>query len=193
MKSKISNETWQQAQINERKQHVDPFEKGQSSYFHAYQQYFQHIGLFFNLEGKSIIEIGPADHPALGFCKNYSKSYVIEPMPSSHLARILSDKNIELIKKPAENYKFPKVNEVWLFNVLQHVIDPDVIIEKSKEAADIIRFFEPINMGRDKCHLHSFNAKYFKDYFGDCVKIYPYNPSAVGFHTHECAYGVFEC
>lgn len=188
----ITNKQWKQAQIEERRFHTDPFEVGYKKYMHSYQQYFNHCGIDKDLDGKTILEVGPADYPALAYCRNYGKSYIIEPMPSSHLETLTANKSIELIKHKAEDLVFPKVDEVWFFNVLQHVQDPEQIIKNAMSAAGVIRFFEPINYPVDTAHLHEFSIEYFQSYFGDCVKLYRGNPNAINFHTWQCAYGVWQ-
>jgi len=191
----IDNEKWLKAQAAERRFHKDPFRIGLNAYYQSYMQYFKHLGLDFNCHGKSIIEIGPADYPALFYCYDYLLGYIIEPMPSSILKELISGKTLTHIDRPAEDIdwskEFPAVSEIWLFNVLQHVKDPDMIIEKCKQQTEAICFFEPINCGISDCHLWSFDLEYFRTHFGDCVKHYPGNPDARNFHTHECAYGVW--
>ncbi len=189
---KISNKIWENAQKNERRSHTLPFEKGYEMYKNSYRQYFEFLGIDPDLKGKSIIEVGPADYPALEYCINYSKCYVIEPMPSSHLANLIIGKPIKLITEKAESFKFPECDEVWFMNVLQHVQNPDKIINNAKKSAKLIRFFEPINYPTDKMHLHKFSLDWFKKHFGNCVKHYPKTNNAKDFHTWECAYGIYE-
>jgi hypothetical protein len=188
----ITQERWNEAQIAERKAHIHSFEDGRAWYGKIYQRYFDYIGLSLDVQGKSILEIGCADFPALGYCHNIGKSYIIEPMPSDYLNRMIEGKDITLFKEPCEELTLPKVDEVWLLNVLQHVIDPDVIINQCKDAAKVIRFFEPINYPIEPCHPHQFTLDYFRGHFGDCVKHYPMNPTEPEFHTWENAYGVYE-
>jgi len=91
-----------------------------------------------------------------------------------------------------EECESPKVDEIWLLNLMQHVKDPDLLIEKAKKNSRVIRFFEPINLPTDNQHPFSFSENDYKEYFGDCVKIY----NSIGeknFHTATCAYGVYEC
>lgn len=192
----ITQEKWLKAQAAERRFHTQPFSIGLEAYFQSYRQYFEFLDLDFNCKGKTIIEIGPADYPALTFCHSYSIGYIIEPMPSSILKELVKGKKLVHIDQPAEDITWSMfdipVHEVWMFNLLQHVKDPDYIINKSKEIAQKICFFEPINCGTNDCHLWSFDLDYFRRYFGDCVKHYPGNPDAKNFHTHECAYGVWQ-
>lgn len=189
---RIINKVWENAQKMERRSHTLPFKKGYEMYKNSYRQYFEFLKIDIDLKRKSIIEIGPADYPALEYCENYSQSFVIEPMPSSHLANLIEDKPIKLITEKAEGFKFPECDEVWFMNVLQHVQDPVKIINNAKKSAKLIRFFEPINYSTDKMHLHEFNLAWFKSHFGDCVKHYPKNNKAVNFHTWECAYGIYK-
>jgi len=184
---------WHIAQQEERKHHSGTITEGLTAYKESYTQYFAHLQADFNQQGKSIIEIGCADIPALIFCNDYVKGHIIEPLPSPILKKVTEGLPIEIIPHPAEDIEMPNVDEVWLFNVLQHVIDPDKIINKAKQAAKVIRFFEPINDGVDLCHLHSFSLDYFKGHFGGCVNHYSDHKGRVkNFHEHECAYGVWK-
>ncbi len=185
---------WHKAQEEERKHHTGSIEQGINAYRHTYDQYFKYTDGGFDQTDKIIIEIGCADVPGLYYCKGFERGIVIEPMPSDILIELArsTDPKIEIIKAPAEHLIFPKVDEIWLFNVLQHVINPDDIIERCKQSAKVIRFFEPINDHIDLCHLHSFTLEYFKNHFGDCVTHYEDHKGRVqGFHEHECAYGTW--
>lgn len=183
---------WAIAQQEERKHHSGTLEAGVEAYKESYAQYFKYLETTNDQTGKKIIEIGCADVPALMFCNGYKPSFIIEPLPSPILLELTKDLAITILVDAAENLDFPKVDEVWLFNVLQHVIDPDVIINKCKEAAKVIRFFEPVEDHIDLCHLHTFSLDYFKGHFGDCVQYYEDHKGRVkNFHEHEAAYGVW--
>lgn len=182
----VTKEQWDRAQIEERKFHTEDFETGREHYRDSYKQYFQWLGISPDLKGRTIVEIGPADFPALGYCYNIGESFIIEPMPSEHLHRF----GVKVVTDMAEDAEY-KADEVWLFNVLQHVIDPHKIVERAKAHASSIRFFEPINYGVNECHPWNLTMEMFTGWFGDCVKHYPANSGAVNFHTWECAYGVW--
>ena len=162
-----------------------------------------------NLQKENIIEVGCADYPALSYCKNFHYGFIIEPMSSEYLVRIIDNHNqimmssanypednkLLLITKTVEEMdmqEFPVDSEVWLFNVMQHILDPQIFLDKLKSVAKTIRFFEPINTDISVCHPQAYTLEYFQEQFGDCVKHYPHNPTAVNFHTWECAYGVWE-
>lgn len=214
----VTHEQWLAAQLAERKHHTFSFEEGFAHYQDSYRQYLEHTGGSFDLGGRSITEIGPGDFSGVMYCHNYSGAFIYETMPSEILSNwvgaelgipvndpmpgeILSDWEKEHMSRTKKgglcsnpiHLKTPMIYycrpvEVWLFNVLQHVEDPELIVKWSKQA-DIIRFFEPINCGTDECHLHNLTLEMFQEWFGDCVKYYPANPGAKNFHTAECAYG----
>lgn len=178
---------WQKAQEAERKFHNEDFETGKAHYAKSYKQYFLWLSINPDLKGMNVIEIGPADFPALGYCANIgANSLIIEPMPSDFLRRF----NLPVSTDMAEDAVY-NADEVWLFNVLQHVRDPYAIVERAKKQAKVIRFFEPINYGIDDCHPWNLTMEMFRDWFGDCVRHYKGNPQAEAFHTHECAYGIW--
>jgi hypothetical protein len=190
----ISHERWMQAQIAERKFHSNHNQTDQKMfemYSESYSQYFDHVGIDANLHGKRIIEIGCADVSALTCCTGFGQSVIIEPMPSSYLVKSVEDLDITLYQEPAETLKLDgEYDEVWLFNVLQHVINPDQIIQNCKKWAHTIRYFEPINTAICEVHPHAFTLGDFESWFGN-AKYYDYNPTARNFHTHCCAYGVW--
>jgi hypothetical protein len=182
----VSIEQWQTAQIAERQFHNEDFQTGFDHYGISYANYFKWLDIDPDLKGKKVVEIGPADFPALAYCRNIGESFIIEPMPSEYLKRF----NIPIITDMAEDSEY-KADEVWLFNVLQHVIDPHKIVERAKRQSKVIRFFEPINYGVNECHPWNLTMQMFKDWFGE-VNHYPFNNNAVQFHTWECAYGKYE-
>ena len=111
-------------------------------------------------------------------------------MPSSILHELATD--IKIYDTPAEDIpsNYFEVDEVWIFNLLQHVIDPDKLIENCKKWAKKIRFFEPVDQEISICHPHSPSKADFKRWFGD-YETYKENNTAVNFHTAECIYGVW--
>lgn len=187
----ITKEQWGKAQQEEFKLDAVPdFDSGILHFRKVYDYYFHYLGIKRNLKGKKIIEIGPANFPALTFCYNHDESYVIEPMNNSYVDVCISGRNIFFYKMPAEEVEFPDVDEIWLLNVLQHTMDPELILKKCMESAKVIRFFEPINCGTSPTHLHNFTLEYFENIFGQKVNHFAEKQEIVGFHDSECAYGV---
>lgn len=187
-------ERWKEAQIAERAQHTLNYMEGLLHYSNSYKHYFRFVGLGNDLGGLNVIEVGPADFPALNECSGDGVRIIVEPMPSEHLERICKEKGIELVNIPFEDIKEWKIPEgtieVWLFNVMQHIIDPDKFIEQAKSIADRIRFFEPIDQPINEYHPHTYTLAEYQKYFGDCVQLYA-GGNIPGFHEADCAYGVW--
>lgn len=183
----ITKDRWLQAQEAERQFHNEDFEIGRDHYGNSYRQYFKWLDISPSLQWKNVVEIGPADFPALGYCLDLGpRCLVIEPMPSDYLKRF----GIRISTDLAEDAVYD-ADEVWLFNVLQHVIDPYKIVERAKKQSKAVRFFEPINYGVNECHPWNLTLEMFKEWFGDCVKYYPFTNEVKQFHTWECAYGIW--
>lgn len=185
------NHRWKKAQKKELLHHsFESFEHGRSIFEKSYSQYFSWLGIDRNQNNKLILEIGPAMFPAVTYCFNY-RAIIIEPMETEFLRMNISGEPVRLIKQPAEKVDIPEVDETWLFNVLCHVYDPDLIINKVKERSKVVRFFEPINTVTDVCHLYSFTLEFFEKYFPGCVNHYLPPEGVECFHAHEACYGVW--
>lgn len=189
----ITMERWQKAQIAERQYHTMTYMEGLLHYANSYKHYFHYVGLGNNLHGLNVIEVGPADFPALNQCTGEGMHIVVEPMPSEYLERICKEKGITLIVMPFESIQWDALNgitEIWLFNVMQHIIDPDTFIAQAKVIADRIRFFEPIDQAITEYHPHTYTLADYQNYFGEAVQLYT-GGNIPGFHEADCAYGVW--
>ena len=192
MKTPISLDRWLSAQKGEKIYHIsEGIEESFQHYRLSYSYYFRYLGIDPDLQGKSVIEVGPGRISSLLFCKNFSKSYVVEPTDYDGIDHLYLNSNIEILKQRAEECEMPKVDEVWLFNLMQHVQDPDKLIDSCKKAAKVIRFFEPIDLPTNNEHPFSFSREDFVGYFGDCVKNYV-SIGEPNFHSANCVYGVFK-
>ncbi len=157
-----------------------------------YKNYFKLMGMDTDLHGKSVIEVGSAKIAGLCFCENYGKSYIVEPLIFEDTLDFYKEKGITMIHRPVETCDLPKVDQAWMFNLLQHVIDPLTVIEKLKECAEEIYFFEPLDVPMDEKHIHSLSENFFLEEFGrDAVNIYTVG-TIPGFYTVDCAYGKYK-
>ena len=148
---KITKQRWDEAQVAERQFHDGlTFDEGVEHYRQSYEQYFSYVGVDMNnLQKENIIEMGCAVYPALSYCKTFHYGFIIEPMSSEYLVRIIDNHNqimmssanypednkLLLITKTVEEMdmqEFPVDSEVWLFNVMQHILDPQIFLDKLK-------------------------------------------------------------
>jgi hypothetical protein len=182
----ISQERWQEAQTAEIA--VVSYERGNSR--RAYEHIFSYLGIELDQGNKVIAEIGCGAYPAVSFCTNVD-GWVFEPLWFQSLQEMKSRVEIYWIKEPFEDANISMIffHEVWLFNVMQHVRDPESVITKAKEIAPVIRFFEPVDYPTCVYHPHTFTEDDFERWFGDSVK--RYTDRLPGFFDADCCYGTW--
>ncbi len=56
--------------------------------------------------------------------------------------------------------------EVWIYNVLQHVIDPIKVIENAKRLAPVLRIFEWIDLPAYEGHPHALTKEGLESWIG---------------------------
>lgn len=192
IKKSIDKERWALAQKEEKLHHInEDLQTALKKWESIYDFYFRYLDVKLDLNGKTILEIGPARISSLLYCNNYGPSFIAEPTRYEDSEHLYNEKNITFIREVYEDCESPIVDEIWLFNVLQHIVDPDLFIEKCKKNAKVIKFFEPINTPIEIHHPHSFTLDDYIKYFGDSVKLY--KGSTESFHTADCVYGTYKC
>lgn len=188
----ISQERWEQAQSGE----INDYDYGNEENYKnsAYIILRDHFNIDpeNDLVGKKILESGGGCYPSTYFCKGLKKVVNVEPLSDKFPENVksrLNNANVECVSVGFEDYKGrSKFDEVWFFNVLQHVRDPYLQIENAKRIANVIRVFEPIDTAINNEHPHSFNIQFFREQFPDAeVKMY-HGGSVARFHGANCAY-----
>lgn len=150
---------------------------------------FDYLGMSFEQDDKFISEIGCGAHPAIGFCSG-AKGVVYEPLHFDALEILARAQRIVWYQRAFEDIPYPpKSDEVWMFNCLQHVRDPELVIDKAKDIAPVVRFFEPVDYPTCVYHPHTFSQQDFERWFGDSVK--RYTDRKPGFFDADCAYGTW--
>lgn len=179
----ISKDRWLQAQDAE----VRVVDYNRENSERAYRNIFKYLGLSFDQEDKSIAEIGCGLYPAVYFCENV-QAIVFEPLFSKPEHCGL---NIFWNRCAFEEFKYHfGVDEVWIYNCLQHVIDPEAIVKKSKDVSRVVRFFEPVDYPTCTYHPHTFSQSDFERWFPNSVQ--RYTDRLVGFFDSDCVYGTWE-
>lgn len=115
----------------------------------------------FDLNNKSILDIGGGPYSLLLKCTNFSKATVADPCeyPSWVYERYKAG-NIESLLVSGEELDINYIyDEAWIYNVLQHVINPQQIIKNALKHCKVLRIFEWIENGITKGHpnnLHEY-------------------------------------
>jgi hypothetical protein len=146
-----------------------------------------------DFQGKSVVDIGSGPTSLLLKSHNHSKAYAVDPLMDT-FPNWVRDRyksvGIEPISLGGEdidtNWQF---DEALIYNVLQHTIDPELIIHKALRIAKTVRIFEWIDVPSDDLHPHILTEANLDKWFGTkgmTEKVHePYMFDA------SCYYGVF--
>ena len=97
----------------------------------------------FDMEGKTVLDIGGGPCSMLLKCRNLKSGYVIDPCSYPLWVSLrYSMAKIKYARCNGEDVGEFKVDEVWIYNVLQHCKDPKKIIQRATESAPVLRIFE---------------------------------------------------
>lgn len=134
--------------------------------------YAKYMGLtsywqYFNTQGKSILDIGGGPTSMLLKGRGLKKGKVVDPIeyPAWTKERYALA-NIEVEVKPGEEVNETGWDEVWIYNCLQHVVDPELIIQNAKRAAPVLRIFEWVNIPPHEGHPHELTKKNLDKWIG---------------------------
>lgn len=157
----------------------------------------------YDLKGISVLDIGGGPVSMLLKCVNLGNVMVIDPCnyPKWIDARYEEAKiqykrikgedlfagNKEDTRYVGENAMF--FDEVWIYNVLQHVDDPKLIIENARKVSKIIRIFEWIDNGVSLGHPHDLKENLLNEWLGGIGHVEHLNES--GCHG-KAYYGLFK-
>lgn len=160
-------------------------------YSYASRMGLQHDGNWsFDVQNKSILDIGGGPSSMLLQCKNLQSGKVCDPIkyPKWTIQRY-SCKNISVEIIGGEEIEEYGWDEVWIYNCLQHVNDPQKIIENAKKSAKVLRIFEWINVPPHEGHPHMLTKSNLENWIGQIgTTEYINENTCVG----ECFYGVFK-
>ncbi len=108
----------------------------------------------YNLEGKSVLDIGGGPVSMLLKCENRGFCCVIDPCQYPHWVKErYSQTSISFLSQRGESLDVTLgYDEVWIYNVLQHTEDPELIIQNAKKIAPVIRIFEWIDIPAHEGH-----------------------------------------
>jgi hypothetical protein len=180
----VTQSRWQEAQAAE----LAVVQYDEANSYRATQHIFNYLGMEFDQWGKTIAEIGCGPYPASLFCEHVLPR-LYEPLWFLELKQATKDPCVRWYREPFEDAPLIEVEECWLFNCLQHVRDPELVISKAKQTAPVIRFFEPVDYPTCVYHPHTFAQSDFERWFGSQVK--RYTDRLPGFFDDDCCYGTW--
>jgi hypothetical protein len=107
----------------------------------------------FDVENKSILDIGGGPCSMLLKCRNLKRGKVVDPIewPLWVKERYKHNK-IELQTGTGEDINETGWDEVWIYNCMQHAIDAKKLIQNAKRSAKVLRIFEWIDVPPHEGH-----------------------------------------
>lgn len=109
----------------------------------------------YDLEGKSVIDVGGGPISPLLKAVNGRKLKVLDPCPYPDWTLLRYEAHgIEVTRRDAEEHQDEGYDEAWIMNVLEHVKDPQRVVAKAKEFAKVVRVVEFIRPVLEQGHPH---------------------------------------
>lgn len=173
--------------------------------FHEEQKqlvYARHMGIAFdwnaghpptfNLDGKSVLDLGGGPVSLLLKTHGGTRLDVVDPAPYPAWVKArYRAAGIYLNREEAETFRRSgrRYDEAWIYNVLQHVRDPQAVIETALAMSDRLRIFEWIDVPTDGLHAHRLSEEALAEWIGTKGSTARVNESgAVG----RAFFGIFE-
>lgn len=147
---------------------------------------------------KSVVDLGGG--PVSLLLKTYSldKAVVVDPCPyPDWVMRRYEQVNIDYVAKKAEEFETEdSFDEAWIYNVLQHVEDPEKAISVARSVATRVRIFEWVEWDEPDewsahGHPHVLHAEELSKWLHGPGKTDSFQPFA-NEQAGTAFYGVFE-
>jgi hypothetical protein len=125
----------------------------------------------YDVGGCGILDIGGGPTSLLLKTINRGPSIVVDPLPVPGWVKDRYElAGIFYAQVKAETYlgisPKPGFDEAWIYNVLQHVRDPQKVIETARREAKVIRIFEWVDMPAYEGHPHTLQAEQLHEWLG---------------------------
>jgi len=121
-------------------------------------------------EGKKILDLGGGPVSLLLKAPGV-KGTIIDPCKyPDWVDHRYASLGIEQIMMPAEDYRGTGFDEVWIYNVLQHVRNPEEVIKTALKSASMLRLFEWVGYPTYAGHPHTLAVKSLSEWIGrECL------------------------
>lgn len=132
-------------------------------------------GPYFDLGGVDVLDMGGGPVSMLLKCRNRGKCHVVDPCDyPDWVAARYEAADIFYHKVRAEDVAFDEpFDEVWLYNVLQHVHNPKKVVAQCLKYGRIVRVFEWLEIGVGAGHPHNLLEADLDRWFGGYGQVVP--------------------
>ena len=136
----------------------------------------------YDCQGKTIMDIASGPNSLLLKCYNFKKAYALDPLAHVYpkeIKKLFLDRGVNLVSHMGENFYDKmqvELDEVWMYNCLEHVKNPTSIFEQIiKAKTKVFRFAEPWGASDGGAHIWDITPKTFTDFFGENIGIEKFN------------------
>lgn len=149
----------------------------------------------YDLGGRSVVDLGGGPVSLLLKCRNrgdrsVGRSVVVDPCAYPEWVRArYAEAGIHLVRMAAEDLAIEvPLDEAWIYNVLQHTRDPELIAANARTVAGVVRVFEWIDTPPEPGHPHTLTAEALDAWFGGRGTVEQINENGC---VGKAWYGVF--
>ena len=143
----------------------------------------------FDAKGASVLDIGGGPNSILLKTVNFSKAKVVDPLP---MPQWVIDRykahGVEFEQVKAEDLDEKGYDECWMYNVLQHVEEPEKIVKNVRRAGKLLRVFDWLETPISDGHIQSLKAEDMEKWLGGIGKVETLNTRPT---VGKCFYGIF--
>lgn len=113
----------------------------------------------YDLNGSTVVDLGGGPASILLKCVG-GNGIVVDPCPYPDWVRARYEAaEIDYRVEEAETLLLPdRFSEAWIYNVLQHVVDPEAVIASARRNAYRLRIFEWLETPPSEGHPHTLHA-----------------------------------
>ena len=150
---------------------LNTFDEEQKHYIYAKQMELGSHFYDFEVNGVSVLDVGGGPCSMLLKCHNLARGKIVDPLASLWPEWVRSRyacANITWETNTGENMNESGWDEVWVYNCLQHVDDPEKVLVNCKKSAKIIRIFEWVDVPVYDGHKNNLSQKFFENMLGPC-------------------------
>lgn len=122
-----------------------------------------------DLDGMSVLDVGGGPASMLLKCSGFNRGTVVDPGAYPEWTKLrYREHGIEVMRVPAEEFQGDGwlYSEAWLYNVLQHTIEPEAIIRMMRRQAKVIRIFEWVDAAPSPGHPHVLKVEDMQEWAG---------------------------
>lgn len=144
----------------------------------------------YDLAGRSVIDLGGGPASLLLKTRNGYDLAVVDPCPyPTWVAARYAAASIKPIRAAAEGWRDAAFrDEAWVYNVLQHVVDPEAVIATARAQAAVLRIFDWLEHPACEGHPHVLHADELNRWIGGTGQVAHVDENGA---TGLAYYGVF--